>query len=99
MNVVIDGSNLKGQYRVNCECGTVWSGVAERDGTDLYSPALPIAESVMHMRLSHELDLLELSFSERFSNWLAKYWDVVSNSTRQLARERAGFAAQIRLPT
>lgn len=76
--VAIDGNKLTGHYRVDCECGDNWSGMGNRYGIGLWSPALPIAEAVAHHHLVHDGDGVDLQWTERFSAWLLQYWEHVS---------------------
>lgn len=78
MKIAVDGDHVLGTYRVDCECGTHWSGRVVGDLISKASPALPIAEVVVHMRLAHEGQLLDLRFSERFRRWLQHYWELAS---------------------
>lgn len=80
MRLAFDGSQRTGTYRVDCECGTNWSGQAEPAGVRTWSPALPVAESIVHMRLTHDGDSPELRFTHRFSDWLEQYWEKVNAS-------------------
>ena len=75
MKLAIDGSLAMGTYRVDCECGDTWHGQAENIGRLEWSPALPIAECVVHMKLVHPELGLDIRFSERFRQWLVRYWD------------------------
>lgn len=77
MKIAIDGHRLSGLYRVDCECGDTWRGEGERLPELAFSPALPIAECVAHFRLCHEEKLLEVRFSEKFSQWLVSHWEHV----------------------
>jgi hypothetical protein len=74
MRLTIDGTFSNGVYRVDCECGTHWSGRAHPYGA-AWSPALPIAEATVHVKLNHEGEQLELRFLRRFEEWLEKYWE------------------------
>lgn len=84
MKVAIDGDRVVGLYRVDCECGDSWQGDAERLTESHFSPALPVAEAVAHIRLCHEGDQLDVRFSTKFSDWLVGHWDHVS---MKIARE------------
>lgn len=83
MKIAIDGSP-QGGYRADCECGTSWSGTTLRDESRFASPALPVAEAVVHMRMCHDNVGLQLVFTWRFENWLEKYWDHSSNTANLL---------------
>jgi hypothetical protein len=86
MKVAIDGQRVVGLYRVDCECGGTWRGDAERSTPNHFSPALPVAEAVAHMRMCHPEELLDVRFSEKFSEWLVSHWEYVSFQTaRELA--------------
>ena len=78
MKIALDGS-ARGAYRGDCECGTTWNGQAEVDGSRIPSPALPVAETVVHMKMCHDNTNLELVFTWRFEQWLKVYWDRSSN--------------------
>ncbi len=71
----IDGAKHTGCYRVDCECGNHWSGQGVAINSYSWSPALPIAEAVAHMKLEHAQGLIELRFSARFEVWLLDYWE------------------------
>jgi len=81
----IDGSAHTGTYRVVCDCGTIWTGRGEAIGAVNFSPALPIAECVVHIKMCHKGSLQDLRFSDRFSAWLTAYWE-----REGLRRMRAG---------
>lgn len=83
MKIAIDGSPTGG-YRADCECGTSWSGTTFRDRSTYFSPALPVAEAVVHMRMCHDNVGLQLCFTWRFENWLEKYWELSSNTANLL---------------
>ncbi len=76
--LTIDGAAHSGGYRVDCECGDNWSGIGERIGEHNHSPALPIAECVVHVRLCHSVAELDLRFTSRFESWLEHYWNSVN---------------------
>jgi hypothetical protein len=78
VKIAIDGSKATGRYRVDCECGTSWTGEGEMLGIMQFSPALPVAETVVHMRLEHPEQELDARFSARFNSWLAAYWDAAN---------------------
>lgn len=78
MAMAIDGAQGTGRYRVDCECGQNWSGQCERFGAASYTPALPIAECVVHLRMCHEGGTPNLRFSLRFEQWLTHYWELMS---------------------
>jgi hypothetical protein len=78
MKIAIDGSYRTGNYRCECECGTNWHGQGEPIGTVNFSPALPIAETVVHMKLTHHGTLLDIRWSDRFAEWLLRYWERAS---------------------
>jgi hypothetical protein len=94
--VTIDGSGHTGTYQVQCDCGLVWTGCGESTGVASWSPALPIAECVVHMKLTHPRDFVDLRMTERFRNWLSLYWEQAS--TRLAAqKKRAGLYRQQRV--
>jgi len=78
--VAFDGNSTNGSYRVDCECGTNWSGQAEPAGVRSWSPALPVAECVVHMRLAHQSELPIIRFTTRFNDWHQQYWEHVKRS-------------------
>lgn len=78
MKMGIDGSNIAGYYRVDCECGTSWQGQTERFVKANWSPALPVAECVVHMKLEHSGHQLHIAFSEQFREWLVHYWEIAN---------------------
>jgi hypothetical protein len=80
----IDGGSVSGHYYTNCQCGEKWEGLTDRDEAGTYCPALPIAECAVHIKYSHPDDQLELTFSNRFSEWLKAYWE--SQSLLQATR-------------
>ena len=73
--LLIDGSAHTGTYRVTCDCAATRSGRGEAIGAVNWSPALPVAECVVHMKLEHSGAFLDLQFTERFREWLASYWE------------------------
>lgn len=73
MKIALDGS-MAAQYRGECECGFSWFGEVNRTEKQFENPTLPIAECVVHMRMTHPGDGLQLVFTSRFENWLFKYW-------------------------
>ena len=81
MKIALDGSP-NGGYRGDCECGTSWCGHTWQDKSGMNSPALPVAEAVVHMRMCHDEEFLQLVFSWRFENWLQNYWDRSSNTNQ-----------------
>ena len=89
MKIALDGGR-HGGYRGECECGFTWGGQAVRDSTGVASPALPIAEAVVHHRMCHDDTSLQLCFTWRFEEWLKRYWD------RASFREFVGTAAMER---
>lgn len=86
--LVIDGSKDTGQYRVDCECGDNWSGVGQESSGSAFGPALPIAECVVHMKLTHPEHRPDLYFTLRFEAWLQHYWEVLS--LREATHYRVG---------
>jgi hypothetical protein len=78
IKIVIHGGHQSGKYIVECECGMNWEGRGIVDALLTFSPALPIAESVVHMKLAHPVELLDVRFTEAFKGWLQKYWEVAS---------------------
>lgn len=75
MKIAIDGSVTNGRYRVECECGMVWNGTAEHNRLNQWSPALPVAECAVHLKLEHPNTLLDLRFTSRFTRWLESHWE------------------------
>jgi hypothetical protein len=71
----VDGAKHTGTYRVECECGDTWGGQGEPIGAVNWSPALPIAECCVHVKMLHPNAGLDLQFSERFRDWLLSYWE------------------------
>lgn len=88
MKMAIDGNASLGRYRVECECGTNWSGETPAELGTGFSPALPVAECIVHMRLEHPDFRPDIRFSKRFEEWLARYWD--RESHRQATGLRVG---------
>lgn len=74
MKMAIDGNANTGAYRGDCECGFAWNGQALSDVMGGWSPAYPVAESIVHMKLAHPDQLLDLRFSERMKRWMIDYW-------------------------
>ena len=91
IRMTIDGGSHSGNYQVDCECGTKWHGQGEVIHLADYSPALPIAECVVHLRMSHPDNGMDIRFTDRFSAWLATYWD---RASRRLARDQVGTAGR-----
>jgi hypothetical protein len=75
MKVAIDGRSFFGGYEVQCECGDRWKGTGEELRHGFFSPALPIAEAVVHMRLCHPGVQLDVHMTADFESWLASYWE------------------------
>jgi hypothetical protein len=71
----IDGTSHTGNYRVDCECRTSWHGQGEPIGSVNWSPAAPIAECIVHLKLCHNADRGDMWFSDRFRLWLIHYWE------------------------
>ena len=80
----IDGSVHTGNYRCECDCGATWNGQGEQSGIAFWSPALPVAESVVHNTMCHSGREVRLVFTDRFERWLTGYWE------RDSARRAAG---------
>lgn len=74
MKVVIDGARHSGNYRCVCECGQAWHGQGEPASTAAFSPAMPIAEAVAHVRLCHAGVGIALDLSGQFEDWLEAHW-------------------------
>jgi hypothetical protein len=74
MLITIDGAEHLGTYRGQCECGATWHGSAEKlpDGT--FAPLMPVAESIVHMKLEHGDTRADVVFAPRFRLWLQAYW-------------------------
>ncbi len=92
LKVSIDGALHTGNYRVECECGEPWMGQGAEENGRYYSPALPIAEVIVHFKMQHPDEQLDMTFTERFSDWLVNYWQ--RENVRQHARQgptRAGL--------
>lgn len=88
MRVTIDGTHTLGTYRVDCECGTHWTGEGARIDEFYWSPALPISEAVVHQQMAHRDQLIELRFSQRFARWLGQYWSRMSSFMVTTAEHR-----------
>jgi hypothetical protein len=72
----IDGASHTGNYQVVCRaCGDFWQGQGEPIGAVNWNPALPIAESVVHVKLVHVGQEVDIRFSDRFRLWLISYWE------------------------
>ncbi len=80
--LTVDGSHHSGNYRVDCLCGTTWSGQGEAMPRWGYSPALPVAECVAHMKLAHPDLSMDLRFTSRFEVWLTNHWRRVARTDR-----------------
>lgn len=78
MKMAIDGSGGDGTYRVDCECGEFWRGHGQADLGHGFSPALPIAECVAHIKLAHPEERPDIRFSDKFQAWLLRYWSRAS---------------------
>ncbi len=90
--VLIDGALHTGNYQATCDCSFVWHGQGQRDNGVHFSPALPIAEAVAHVKLAHVGGKLEVEFTDRFTDWLVNYWQRESARqavNRTLARNAA----------
>lgn len=77
MKIALDGS-AAGKYRGDCECGFSWSGDVSNSELLQANPTMAIAETVVHMRMVHSEQALNLYFTERFERWLFKIWQVAS---------------------
>lgn len=80
MKIALDGST-NGTYRGDCECGFSWSGLAGPERDALRNPTMAVAETVVHVRMCHQGDGLQLVFSQRFEHWLFKYWQASGTLT------------------
>jgi len=78
IQLAIEGRRDVGRYTVECECGSKWSGWGERDYTDHFSPALPIAEVVAHMQMEHPECRPDVRFGPLFRDWLIQHWELAS---------------------
>src|SRR5258708_3188943 len=78
MKIAVDGRSLFGSYECQCECGLTWKGEGEELRPGLYSPALPIAEAVVHMKMCHPELQLDLRMTADFQHWLTHYWEISS---------------------
>jgi hypothetical protein len=78
IKLMIDGSQHTGAYRVDCECGDNWSGKGEYTNPYLRNPALPIAECVVHMKLTHLEGVADVKWTGRFGEWLTHYWELAN---------------------
>jgi len=75
----IDGSAHTGNYQVRCvSCSDQWTGQGEQIGAANFSPALPIAECVVHVKLGHQGQEVDIRFTERYRQWLISYWERAS---------------------
>lgn len=90
VRIRIDGNQSLGTYRVECQCGQHWTGDADRPADQIPNPAAPVAEVVVHMRLAHSGELLDLQFSQRFRLWLEAYWRSLSDLRSRSWRGAAG---------
>ena len=86
MNIALDVRPI-GRYRGDCECGFTWTGHAVVDISKVASPALPLAEAVVHHRMCHDNQMIQLVFSYQFELWLEQYW-VHCSATTGLAKGR-----------
>jgi len=92
--IIIDGAAHSGGYRCQCDCGTVWHGRGESMGVADYSPALPVAEAVVHMKMNHPGAFLDVAFTERFRGWLTNYWERCSlRAAQRQSRAKPNAAA------
>ena len=76
--LTINGNHESGAYAVSCSCGQTWRGIGRAMVFGGFNPAMPIAEAVVHVRLSHPTDRLQLDFTALFGHWLELYWDQVN---------------------
>ena len=84
----MDGTFHTGVYRIECgDCGDAWNGQGEPIGAVNWSPALAIAEAVVHAKLGHRQEQIEVYFSERFRLWLIHYWERASLRASEAAAE------------
>lgn len=97
LKVAIDGSAHTGNYRVQCACADTWNGQGERINDSSWSPAMPVAEAIVHMRLMHSGMRCDLDFSDRYRAWLAVYWEQASRRVhRQQVIEEAKLRTAVR---
>ncbi len=75
-SLLIDGSRAHDSYRCSCDCGAAWSGGQGERGSEFDSPALPIAEAVIHFKRVHPTERANIEFSARFRLALIAYWDL-----------------------
>jgi hypothetical protein len=73
--ITIDGNAINGTYMVSCGCGDQWAGRSDRLSHGDYSPARPIAEAVVHWKLEHGDQVLNIDFDQGMRQWLIGYWD------------------------
>jgi hypothetical protein len=93
LKVAIDGSAHTGNYRVECACQDYWGGQGETTGETSWSPALAIAEAIVHMRMRHGGARADIEFSDRFRAWLTVYWE---QATRRVHRQQVVAEARFR---
>ncbi len=89
VTVNIDGAQHSGNYRCDCECGANWYGQGEQISPVGYSPAMPLAEAVVHMRLAHHRAHADLRLSGRMEDWLETYWRCLSDRDEAQRRQKA----------
>jgi len=89
LKVSIDGGRHSGGYRVTCACGDMWTGQGAPDGVSMWSPALPVAEAVVHLKTAHQGVTLELVFTPRFDEWLVAYWQRQNQRQEHVATRSA----------
>lgn len=75
ITLVVDGSGDTGAYRVECYCGDVWTGRGELSPDTSWSPAMPIAECVVHVNLEHPEEQINIRWTPDFEKWLQHYWE------------------------
>jgi hypothetical protein len=95
MKIAIDGSEHTGRYRVDCECGVNWSGRGHEDRVLTWSPILPIAETIVHFKLTHEFTLMDLRFSDRFRAWLHTAWETLNKHDMTFAGTTPAQTARV----
>jgi hypothetical protein len=94
VKLTIDGAFHTGNYRVDCECDATWHGQGAPLGRVNFSPAIAVAECVVHMKLCHKADQLDIRFTERFRAWLIHYWERDSLRRQDAGSEPAYGVAQ-----
>jgi hypothetical protein len=84
LSVTVAGNDRTGSYTGGCECGSSWSGSIRIVDDRCPSPAMPVAEAMVHAKLEHRNEHVDMHFTVGFVQWLMQFW---AHETQAQARE------------